>query len=387
MASSIADMLIGSALQNSTQAPDITGSIQKGAQLGEHIANVQAQRAQIEAAKQKAEQDKFEKVGSWLDTYAKMPEGPAKKAFGSNYIPTGIGALGLADKVHPDILKMATTDSNFAAFLRSKTRSGDLTVADLNNPDKAAEMYAKFGKQFGDEAKFQGVVTDNNEALLKAEADALASREKDARAQTVAGSREGQREITNLGDLRKEVTGHPITKNTIVMAESYDKVRSAFGGKPSPAGDISGVFAYMKILDPNSTVREGEQAQARNAAGVPEQIQNLYNKLLSGETLNPKQRKDFINQSEKLYRNQYDRQQALNKDFEAVAKATGINPKLIFAGTKFKAPPPEKRDFAPSDRQRQVYSSASAEDKAQIVRRIMSEFGLDEADAKKRLGE
>jgi len=384
----IAEMLIGSALDNSTKsAPDIGGALQKGAALGEHIAAVQAQRQQIELAKQKAEMDKFEKVGQWLDTYAKMPEGPAKKAFGSNYIPSGIGALGLSDKVHPDVLKMATTDSNFAAFLRSKTRSGDLSVADLNSPDKAAEMYAKYGKQFGDEQKFSQVVTDNNETLLKAESDALSSQEKDARAKTVAGSREGQRDITNLGDLRKEVTGHPITKNTIVMAESYDKVRSAFGGKPSPAGDISGVFAYMKILDPNSTVREGEQAQARNAAGVPEQIQNLYNKLLNGETLNPKQRKDFINQAEKLYRNQYDRQQALNKDFEAVAKATGINPKLIFAGTKFKAPPPEKKDFTPSERQRQVYTSASTEDKAQIIKRIMSNFDIDEAEAKKRLGE
>lgn len=65
---------------------------------------------------------------------------------------------------------------------------------------------------------------------------------------------------------------------------------------PSAAGDITLVFNFMKLNDPGSTVREGEQAQASNAAGVPERVRNLYNSLLTGERLSVEQRQDLLSQ-------------------------------------------------------------------------------------------
>ena len=47
------------------------------------------------------------------------------------------------------------------------------------------------------------------------------------------------------------------------------------------AGDAAIVFGYMKMLDPTSVVREGEQATTRNAVGVPEAIRGMYNQRLS----------------------------------------------------------------------------------------------------------
>ncbi|MHC1627421.1 MAG: hypothetical protein ACXQTI_01130, partial [Candidatus Nezhaarchaeales archaeon] len=87
----------------------------------------------------------------------------------------------------------------------------------------------------------------------------------------------------------------------------FRKVEDAFGRiqasaeEPSAAGDLALIFNYMKMLDPGSTVREGEFATAQNAAGVPQRAVNLYNNLLSGERLNPDQRKDFLGRSDKLY--------------------------------------------------------------------------------------
>lgn len=57
----------------------------------------------------------------------------------------------------------------------------------------------------------------------------------------------------------------------------------------NPASQISLVFSYMKALDPTSTVREGEFATVQNAAGVPEQIRNQYNKVMSGNFLTANQ--------------------------------------------------------------------------------------------------
>lgn len=97
--------------------------------------------------------------------------------------------------------------------------------------------------------------------------------------------------------LRKEYAD--LVKEPLSIINSYKKVQGA-GSNPTAAGDLSMIFAYMKMLDPTSVVRETEFANAQNAAGVPDQIQNLYNKVLSGQRLNPTQRADFLAQAKKL---------------------------------------------------------------------------------------
>jgi hypothetical protein len=43
---------------------------------------------------------------------------------------------------------------------------------------------------------------------------------------------------------------------------------------PNGVNAVATVFAFMKALDPGSTVREGEQASAQNSGGVPTAIVN-----------------------------------------------------------------------------------------------------------------
>lgn len=80
------------------------------------------------------------------------------------------------------------------------------------------------------------------------------------------------------------------------IALNYNAVLSA-SADPSPAGDLSLIFAYMKMLDPGSVVREGEFATAANTGSVPERIRAQYNKVISGERLTEGQRADFLNQA------------------------------------------------------------------------------------------
>lgn len=68
------------------------------------------------------------------------------------------------------------------------------------------------------------------------------------------------------------------------------------------ASDISLIFAFMKMLDPTSVVREGEFAQAQNSGGISDQIRNIYNQLLSGERLTPEQRANFVRRAYRLYK-------------------------------------------------------------------------------------
>ena len=98
------------------------------------------------------------------------------------------------------------------------------------------------------------------------------------------------------GDLRKEFNALPVVKDFNKVRTAYEKVKQA-GANPSPAGDLSLIFNYMKILDPGSVVREGEFANAQNAGGIDTKIRNLYNQVIDGTRLSPDQRQDFLNQS------------------------------------------------------------------------------------------
>jgi hypothetical protein len=99
-----------------------------------------------------------------------------------------------------------------------------------------------------------------------------------------------------IAGLRKEFVG---------QAQPFKETRDAFkrlvASEPSAQGDLSLIFGYMRMLDPGSVVRETEFATAENAAGVPDVIRNMFNRVQTGERLNPEQREAFIGQAGNLY--------------------------------------------------------------------------------------
>jgi len=107
--------------------------------------------------------------------------------------------------------------------------------------------------------------------------------------------------FANEKDLRTEFTTQ--MKPYVELAQAFRKVEAA-ALNPSAAGDISLVYGYMKILDPGSTVMQGEQATAQNAGGVPDRIRATYNKALTGESLADNVRVDFYSQARNLIESQ-----------------------------------------------------------------------------------
>ena len=124
---------------------------------------------------------------------------------------------------------------------------------------------------------------------------------------------------------------NPTTKKSQEVATAYEKVKSA-AEDPSAAGDLSLIFGYMKMLDPGSTVREGEFATAQNTAGIPDRIKNAYNKAISGERLAPEQRGDFVNQAKNVYSSQLTQQKRFDSTISERAKKAGLDPENIVLG-------------------------------------------------------
>lgn len=90
-------------------------------------------------------------------------------------------------------------------------------------------------------------------------------------------------------DINNEINS--AVKTDLGVISSYKNIEqtATLAKQGNPASQISLVFSYMKALDPTSTVREGEFATVQNAAGVPEQIRNQYNKVMSGNFLTSNQ--------------------------------------------------------------------------------------------------
>lgn len=86
----------------------------------------------------------------------------------------------------------------------------------------------------------------------------------------------------------------------IEQRDAYGRV-VASAKEASAAGDLAMVFNFMKVLDPGSTVREGEFANAAKAAGLGERFIAAANKIDSGQILSEKQRADFLDRAGKLF--------------------------------------------------------------------------------------
>lgn len=154
-------------------------------------------------------------------------------------------------------------------------------------------------------------------------------------------NKEGTAKITEAAtNLRKELTGLPVTKATQEVSAAYNKVQNA-SSDPSAAGDLALIFNYMKMLDPGSVVREGEFANAQNAAGIPVQVRNMYNKAISGERLAPQQRGDFVKQAGGVYQAQLDLQNQVNKQYAGYAQQFGIPADQVVVNFEANKPKPK----------------------------------------------
>lgn len=128
--------------------------------------------------------------------------------------------------------------------------------------------------------------------------------------------------------LRKEFNGLPVVKDYNDVAAAYGKMKKA-AEAPSAAGDLSLIFGYMKMLDPGSTVREGEFANAQNAGGIDDKLASTYNRVLNGQRLTEDQRRDFIGRARQLFDTHADQLNAAAERYTGIAKKSGADPEDV----------------------------------------------------------
>jgi len=135
-----------------------------------------------------------------------------------------------------------------------------------------------------------------------------------------------EKELNRAYDLRGKYDADKTTAATRERMMAYSGIEAAATSEqPSGASDMSMIFQYMKMLDPGSTVREGEFANAQNTGTVPQRVWNKYNQMVTtGEMLDQKQRQDFMREAKSLLTAQLELQKRVDQRYEQDAKKFGI---------------------------------------------------------------
>jgi hypothetical protein len=129
--------------------------------------------------------------------------------------------------------------------------------------------------------------------------------------------------------LSKNYMGSDVVKQ---FNESTTSVKKLFSGLEanSGAGDVASIFTFMKTLDPESVVREGEFATAENTTGVFKKYWNSYNRLVKGERLTDSQREDFKKLGINLYKQNQQSLDNFKIGFNRIAENQSLNTENIF---------------------------------------------------------
>lgn len=260
--------------------------------------------------------------------------------------------LGVID-TNPDVAKVSTNLSLVAALgpekyqdLRTKIEGEKRAVAEEGR--KAEKAPLELGKARAElvikeaEAKFAPEKFGAELGLTQAQIEASKAARRASDAAAAKSGAEAKRAAAEANQIsagiipaeKRPEAEAKFRKEYNDQTKGYQEVKSAFGrvkaSEDSAVGDLSLIFGYMKMLDPGSVVREGEFATAQNAAGVPERVMNIYNKVVSGERLNAGQRKAFKGQAEKLYQTAAEQEKTVRQGIERISKGYGLKTENIF---------------------------------------------------------
>ena len=146
-----------------------------------------------------------------------------------------------------------------------------------------------------------------------------------------AGVDANNKSYDNLTKLSNNYKGMKSVDFYQKLRSTWQKIDVAYNQAYNPdtenpqVADVSMIFNFMKMLDPGSTVREGEYATAKNTGGIAQNIINSYNAARGGGFLSDGQRADFRNTAWELINAEASNVQKINENFTALGEKFGIS--------------------------------------------------------------
>lgn len=135
---------------------------------------------------------------------------------------------------------------------------------------------------------------------------------------------------SDIAGVRKEAAKYvDIYKEREQAFKALQKTASDPDVKARAANDVAMIFQFMKMLDPGSVVREGEQIMVQRTDGLFGYWGNKLRQAQGGQSLNQDQRDGLVLSAANSMESAYDVYKDRHGFYEGVATRSGMNPRNI----------------------------------------------------------
>ena len=134
----------------------------------------------------------------------------------------------------------------------------------------------------------------------------------------------GQKGLDNTLKIRGEFKSEPIYKAHQEVQSAYGQIGASLNSG-TPVGDLAAATKIMKLLDPNSVVRESELALAMSASGALDRLTSYGENIINGTKLTAQQRKDFQALANKLFDESSRLYNSKRSEYAGIAKRNDLN--------------------------------------------------------------
>lgn len=110
---------------------------------------------------------------------------------------------------------------------------------------------------------------------------------------------------------------------------SYNRLMSVSNQNNTAADDYALVYAFNKMLDESSVVRESEFANTAGMGGIFDRFKNWLQKTANGQRLQPSQRAEIRAVASKFYEEFGKQKKTIASDYSKLANALNVPPEIV----------------------------------------------------------
>lgn len=306
----------------------------KAQQAAAKRAAMQDQMAQMQMQQARAQLEQQQKMQGLASQFARPGVGMAADGYGPS-VPASFDRQGYGaalEGIDPIAGMQYMQSIQKQAPKLTAYKPGDSVRDDAGNEvfaipqeKKAAELPSAVREyQFAQGQGYKGSFVDFQNAQNSAKAPKMSVDMRDPTAVAKAA-------MSFQNDYRTA------TKPSYARAQAYESMMQA-AADPSAKGDLTMVYSFIKALDPESVVREGEISLVNSNRSIPDQVKGYAQKLATGKNLLPEERADLIKQAQTLTQTDYKRSRNDVKAYRDNAGRLGLDPDLYapdpYAGFK-----------------------------------------------------
>lgn len=228
---------------------------------------------------------------------------------------------------HPVLSTIAKTKPEALLPLVMPKQQGDTTVAPghvVLGPDGKPKFSAPFAPKEAPISDLARLLRDRdalppgdpNRTFFDAKIKLLTSREP-----------QPSKTFENENRLRDDYT--TASKPFVALRDAYNTVRASLSGPITAASTLAGATKFMKLIDPESVVRESELSLALRSTGMFDRFMNIQNTIAMGQVLTPSQVQDISKIAESLYGAAEKQQARTDAYFSGLATEYGLEPRRV----------------------------------------------------------